>query len=309
MRAIVCTRYGPPEVLVLRDIPTPSPKPREVRIRVHATAVSSSDTYIRGLALPLVMRVMGRLVLGIRAPRRPILGMVLAGEVDAVGVGVDAFKPGDEVFGMDIHRFGTYAEEVCWPQSALLALRPRNLSYVEAAAIPYGGLLALHFLTKAGAAAGKRVLVYGASGGVGTSAVQIARHLGAEVSGVCSTANIDLVRSLGAGAVIDYTHRDFTRTGDRYDIVLDAVGRRKSRAAFTNVAAALAPNGIAISVDDGAPKLTARNLTRLRQLAETGELRPVIDRSYPLEQIADAHRYVDLGHKKGNVVISVITPR
>jgi NADPH:quinone reductase-like Zn-dependent oxidoreductase len=218
---------------------------------------------------------------------------------------VTAFKEGDEVFGMDGFRAGAYAEKVCWPATTELALKPANLTFDEAAALPYGGLLASFFMRELKVAAGKRVLIYGASGAIGTSAVQLARHLGAEVTGVCSTGNLDLVSSLGAAAVIDYTKEDFTQGNGRYDVIFDAVGRRKSAQAMANSAAALAPGGVAMSVDDSFPQTNTADLLTLKQLAESGQLRPVIDRLYPLDEIVEAHRYVDLGHKKGNVVVTV----
>jgi NADPH:quinone reductase-like Zn-dependent oxidoreductase len=208
VRAVVCTRYGPPEFLRLKELATPTPQKNEVLIRIRATAVTSSDCYLRGLRLSPAYRIMARLTLGWNAPRQPVLGMVLSGEVDSVGADVRTFEPGDQVFGFNRHRSGTYAQYVCWPEDGLLAPRPANLTDEESAAIPYGGLIASHFLRKAGVRAGQSVLVFGASGAVGTSAVQLARHLGAEVSGVCSTANVDLVTSLGATRVIDYTVED-----------------------------------------------------------------------------------------------------
>ena len=214
MKAVVCTRYGPPEVLRLAERETPVPRKNEVRIRILATAVASSDCYVRGLDLNRAYRIMARLALGWNAPRQPVLGMVLSGEVDAIGPDASSFEEGERVFGFDPRRFGTYAEYVCWPDDGLLVTRPANLKDVEAAAIPYGGLLALAYLRKAQVRAGQRVLIYGASGAVGTSAVQLARHLGAEVTGVCSTANVDLVASLGATAVIDYTCQDSRGPGD-----------------------------------------------------------------------------------------------
>ena len=305
MRAVVCTRYGPPEVLGVEERATPVPRKNEVRIRIRATAVTSSDCYVRGLNLNLAYRLMGRLVLGWRAPRQPVLGMVLSGEVDAVGPDATSFEVGQPVFGFDRHRFGTYAQYVCWPEDGLLATRPANLSDEEAAAIPYGGLLALHVLRKGDVQAGQRVLVYGASGAVGTSAVQLARHFGARVTGVCSAANADLVASLGATTVIDYTSNDFTDGAERYDLVLDAVGKRKSAAAFRRCRRVLAPGGACVSVDDGTPKLRREDLVLLGELATKGEIRPVIDRTYALDDIVEAHRYVAVGHKRGNVVITV----
>jgi NADPH:quinone reductase-like Zn-dependent oxidoreductase len=308
MQGVVCTRYGPPEVLRLEELPTPTPGPHEVRIRIGATAVTSSDYYVRGLRLTPAYRLMARLALGWNAPRQPVLGMVLSGEVDSVGSDVASFAVGDRVFGLDRRRFGTYAQYVCWPQDALLATRPVNLTDEEAAALPYGGLLASHFLRKGGLHAGQRVLVYGASGAVGTSAVQLAGHAGARVTGVCSTANLELVASLGAVAVVDYTAEDFRERSERYDLILDAVGKTKSAAALRRCRQVLAPGGVCISVDDGTPHLRHNDLVLLGELAAAGEIRPVIDRTYDLDHIVDAHTYVDTGHKRGNVVITV-TPR
>jgi NADPH:quinone reductase-like Zn-dependent oxidoreductase len=305
VKAVVCTRYGPPEVLRVEEIATPVPRGNEVRIRIRATAVTSSDCYVRGLALSPTYRLMARLALGWNAPRQPVLGMVLSGEVDSVGPDARSFDVGQPVFGFDRHRFGTYAQYVCWPEDGLLAPRPANLTDEEAAAIPYGGLLALHFLHRAGVRAGQRVLIFGASGAVGTSAVQLARHFGAEVTGVCSAANMDLVASLGATTVVDYTVEDFTDRAERYDLIFDAVGKRKSAAALRRRRHVLAPSGACISVDDGRPNLRLEDLMLLGELATRGELRPVIDRTYALDDIVDAHRYVDDGHKRGNVVIAV----
>ena len=307
MKAAVCTRYGPPEVLQVRDVPIPAPGGNQVRIRVAATVVTSSDCYVRGLNLSPGYRVLARLVLGLTGPRQPILGMVLAGQVESAGPEVTAFAAGDQVFGLDRHVFGTYAQYVCWPQDTLLAAMPAGLTYEEAAAVPYGGLLALHFLRRAGVRAGQRVLIYGASGAVGTSAVQLARHFGADVTGVCSGANLELVTSLGAAAVIDYTAEDFTRNGREYDVILDAVGKRKSSAALRQAGRALASGGKCVSVDDGTPRFHVTDLRLLKDLAETQAVRPVIDRRYRLEEIAEAHRYVDSGHKRGNVIVTVST--
>ena len=305
MRAVICTRYGPPEVLRLEELETPTPQKNELRIRIFATAVTSSDCYLRGLSLTFAYRIMARVALGWTAPRRRVLGMVLSGEVDAVGPDVGSFKEGDQVFGFNRHSFGTYAEYVCWPEDGLLATRPANLTNEEAASIPYGGLLALHVLRRANVQAEQRVLVYGASGAVGTSAVQLAKHFGAEVTGVCSRANLELVRSLGATTVVDYTREDFTDGGQRYDLIFDAIGKRKSAAGLRHCERALASGGKRVSVDDGRPKLLAEDLVLLGELAAKGELRPVIDRCYPLEELVEAHRYVDEGHKRGNVVIAV----
>ncbi len=305
MRAAVCTGYGPPEVLQIRTVPDPRPGNKEVCIRLVATAVTASDCIVRGLKLPGVYRLFMRAAFGFRAPRKGIIGMIAAGEIESVGREVTSFKPGDQVFGMDGFRAGTYAEKVCWPASAALALRPANLTYEESAALPYGGLLASFFVRRMKVRKGQRLLVYGASGAIGTAAVQLARHLGAEVTGVCSTTNLELVRSLGATTVIDYTKDDFTQSGTRYDLVFDAVGKRKSAKAMLNAGAALASGGVSMSVDDAFPRTKRSDLLVLKELAEGGAFRPVIDRRYPLDEIVEAHRYVDLGHKKGNVIVTI----
>jgi NADPH:quinone reductase-like Zn-dependent oxidoreductase len=305
VRAVICTRYGPPEVLRLDEFATPAPRKNEVRIRILATAVTSSDCYVRGLNLSPAYRIMARLALGWNAPRQPVLGMVLSGEVDSVGPDAKSFEVGECVFGFNRRRFGTYAQYVCWPENGLLATRPANLTDEEAAAIPYGGLLALHFLRKADVRAGQRVLIYGASGAVGTSAVQLARHFGAQVTGVCSTANVDLVASLGATTVINYTSENFADKAARYDLIFDAVGKRKSAAALRQCRQVLAPGGASVSVDDGTPNIRREDLVLLSELATKGEIRPVIDRIYALDDIIEAHRYVDNGHKRGNVIITL----
>jgi NADPH:quinone reductase-like Zn-dependent oxidoreductase len=304
LKAAICTAYGPPEVLQIRDVPEPRPGNNDVCVRQFATAVTASDCIVRGLKLRGRYRLLMRIAFGIRGPRRGIIGMIVAGEVESVGRDVTAFQVGDPVFGMSGFRAGAYAQKVCWPASAL-ALRPANLSFEEAAALPYGGLIASFFMRRLKVGQGQRVLIYGASGAIGTSAVQLAKHLGAEVTGVCSTANLELVRSLGATAVIDYTKEDFTKGGQRYDVVFDAVGKRKSASAMANNTAALAPGGVSMSVDDAFPRTTKADLLMLKQLAEVGELRPVIDRRYRLDEIVEAHRYVDQGHKKGNVIITI----
>ncbi len=227
---------------------------------------------------------------------------MLAGEVESVRQNVAKFKPGSQVYAFTAFRFGAYAEYKCLPEKAILALKPSNVTYEEAAAVPYGGLLALYFLKNANIQSRHRVLVYGASGAIGTTAIQLAKYFGTEVTGVCSSANLNLVKSLGADAVIDYTKEDFTRNGARYDLIFNAVGTRKAR---LQVMGSLTPDGRHITVDDSRPRLRAEDLRFLTELVEAGRLRPVIDRRYLLEQIVDAHRYVDEGHKKGNVVIGV----
>ncbi|HYB02315.1 MAG TPA: NAD(P)-dependent alcohol dehydrogenase [Ktedonobacteraceae bacterium] len=305
MKAIVCTHYGPPEVLQLKEVAKPVPKDQEVLIRIYATAVTTSDCIIRGAKVPLRLWLPMRLAIGFTKPRKPILGMVLAGAVESAGKEVKQFKKGKQVYAFNITRFGTYAEYTCLPENSVLALKPSNMTYEEAAAIPYGGMLALHFLRKGNIQSGQKVLIYGASGAVGTSAVQLAKYFGAEVTGVCSTSNVELVKSLGAEKVIDYTQEDFIKAGDLYDLIFDAVGKRKSSQLKVQCQKELTPNGRYISVDDGSPKLHNEDFHFLTELVEAGKIKAVIDKCYPLEQIVEAHRYVDQGHKKGNVVIKV----
>lgn len=305
MRAAVCTRYGPPEVLRVEEVPEPVPRGNELRIRVSATAVTSSDCYVRGLDLSPAYKLMARVALGWSAPRRRILGMVLSGTVDAVGPECRTFRVGDEVLGFNRHLFGTYAEYVCWPEDGLIVLRPPGLPDDHAAALPYGGLLAKHVLRRGGLAPGQRVLVYGASGAVGTFAVKLATRAGADVTGVCGPSNVDLVRSLGATRAIDYTTDGMWADGVAYDLILDAVGKRKSATALRDSARALRAGGRSVSVDDGTPDLRREDLVVLADLAASGALLPVIDRAFGLADIAEAHRYVDGGHKRGNVVITV----
>ena len=303
MRAVVCTRYGPPEVLGLRTVEAPVPGRGEICVRIAATAVTSSDCIVRrGKVNPLLWLPM-RAMVGFRAPRRP-LGMVLAGEVSSIGEGVTAFRPGDQVFGFDPFGFGCYAEVKCMSAAGLLAPKPVHLSFDEAAAIPYGGMLALHFLRRGGIGPDQKVLVYGASGAVGTAAVQLACHFGARVTGVCSTANLEMVRALGAETVIDYTKEDFLARGDSYDLILDAVpvAHRTRRIRGQD---GLTSAGRYVSVTDGRPKLQVQDLVLLGELAEAGRLRPVIDRTFTLEEVVEAHRYVDSGRKKGNVVLRI----
>ncbi|HEU5218993.1 MAG TPA: NAD(P)-dependent alcohol dehydrogenase [Gemmatimonadales bacterium] len=306
MKAVLWTAYGPPEVLQLGELPIPEPKRGQVRIRVHATSVTYSDTFARGLAIRPFFRFVARLILGFRRPKRwPVLGIVVAGEIDRVGAGVTSFREGDPVFGMNPFGAGGYAEYLCMNAGKLLVTKPANLSYRDAAAIPYGGLLALHFLRAAGIRSGMRVLIYGASGATGSSAVQLAKHFGAHVTGVCSAGNLELVRSLGADAVIDYTSQDFSTMGDRYDLVFAAVGGRYHPPSEETCRRVLAPGGRYVSVDGWNPKMTRERLLELRDLAASGALRAVIDRCYPLAELAEAHRYVETRRKRGNVVIDV----
>jgi NADPH:quinone reductase-like Zn-dependent oxidoreductase len=324
MKAIVYTEYGPPEVLQLKEVAKPVPKANEVLIKVYATTVTTGDVNIRNFVfVPPGFRLLARLMFGVRGPKKHILGVELSGEVEAVGKDVTRFKRGDPVFGIDSNSLGAYAEYVCWPEKAALVLKPDNLSYAEAAAISFGAHTALVYLRdKAKIQKGQKILINGASGGVGTHAVQLARYYGAEVTGVCSTRNVEFVKSLGADHLIDYTREDFTRSDKTYDIILDTVGRTT----FSGCKAVLKPNGLYLASGGGPRELGQalwtsmagsqkvlagpapehkEDLLFLKELIEAGKLKAVIDRSYPLEQIVEAHRYVDRGHKRGAVVITV----
>ena len=322
MKAIVYERYGPPDVLELKEVEKPTPKDNEVLIKTYATTVTSGDWRTRSLDMPAGFGLISRLVFGVWRPRQPILGAELAGKVESVGKGVSKFKVGDQVFAFSGGGMGCHAEYKCMPEDGAVALKPANLTYDEAAAISFGGTTALHFFKRGELQSGEKVLVNGASGGVGTAAVQLAKHFGADVTGVCSTANVDLVRSMGANQVIDYTKEDFTENDETYDIIIDTAGT----APFSRSKGLLRESGRLLLVLGSLPDMLripwmsmtsskkniagpasgcAEDLRFLAGLAEAGEFKPVIDRRYPFEQIADAHSYVDTGHKKGNVIITL----
>lgn len=309
MRAIVCPRYGGPEVLELREVERPGPKDDEVCIRVMATAVTASDVFIRSSDVPLRVRIPMRLMLGVTRPRKPIIGLVLAGEVASVGRDTKRFTPGNQVYGLTGFGLGAYAEYKCMKETdskhGCLALKPANLTHEESTVAAYGGLLALQFMDRGAIQPGQRVLVYGASGTSGTTAVQYAKHLGAQVTGVCSTANLELVKSLGADTVIDYTQIDALEPRDRYDFVLDAVGKAKTSRLKDSCRASVSGREKYVSIDDGSLLLESARLVKMKELVEAGRIRPVVDRCYPLEEIVEAHQYVGQGHKRGGVAITV----
>jgi len=307
MKAIVCTKYGPPEVLQLQEVDKPAPKDNEVLIKIFATTVHVGDVRIRSFNVPSWTWLMARIALGLTRPKNPILGMELAGEIEAAGKDVKLFKEGDQVFAATMWSgFGGYAEYNCMPEDGMLVQKPANLTFDEAAAgIGTGAYVALLVLRKADIQNGHKVLVYGASGSVGTYAVQLAKSFGAEVTGVCSTSNLEMVRSLGAEKVIDYTQEDFSQNGETYDVIFDAVDKISSSQSKNS----LKQTGIYLNVDKDSGSggdANPEDLIYLKQLAEQGKIKPVIDRRYPLEQIVEAHTYVEKGHKKGHVVINVV---
>ena len=322
MKAVVYEKYGPPEVLQLKEVEKPTPKNNEVLVKIYATTVTSGDWRVRSLNVPVGFGLIMRLVFGVFRPKQPILGTELAGVVASVGKEVRQFKVGDQVFAFSDASMGCHAEYKCMPEHGAMALKPANLTYEEAAALSFGGTTALDFFRRGKLQRGEKVLVNGASGGVGTAAVQLAKNFGADVTGVCSTANMDLVRSLGASHVIDYTQEDFTQSGEAYDVIIDTVGT----APFSRSKVSLKEGGRLLMVLAGLPDMLqipwvsmtsskkiiggpatgrAEDLRLLAGLAEAGKFKPVIDRRYPFEKIAEAHSYVDTGRKKGNVTITL----
>jgi NADPH:quinone reductase-like Zn-dependent oxidoreductase len=328
MKAIIWTKYGSPDGLQLREVEKPTPRDNEVLIKVHATTAATADTELRRLKLPLLFAIPLRIYIGIVKPTRiNILGTEFAGEIVSVGKEVTSYKTGDQVFGYTGLNMGTYAEYMCLPEKPsgmprVLGKKPVNMSYEEAAAVPFGGLEALHSLRKANIQHGQKVLIVGAGGSIGTYAVQLAKHYGAEVTGVDKPGKLEMLRSIGADHVIDYTQKDFTKSGQTYDVILDTIGK----SSFSGSLQSLEENGTYLNSNPGlfggirmrwiskrsskkvipwTAGYTVNNLLVLKELIEAGKLKPVIDRRYPLEQTAEAHRYVEEGNKKGNVVLTM----
>src|SRR5213594_549711 len=322
MKAIVCTKYGPPDVLQLKEVERPTPKDNEVLIRVHAATVTAGDCELRKFKMPIWLWPLARIGFGFRGPKRKILSQELAGEIESGGTAVKLFRPGDQVFAFTGLRLGAYAEYNCIAETGLIATKPVNMTYEEAAAVPVGGLHALHLLRKANIQSGQKVLIIGAGGTVGNLAVQLAKSFGAEVTAVDSTGKLDMLRSIGADKVVDYTKEDFTKTGEAYDVIFDVIGK----SSLSRCIKSLKENGVFLLGNPGLSQLVRRgwtivrvgkkviggtvsyrveDLVFLKELIEAGKIRSVIDRRYPLEQTAEAHKYVDTGQKAGNVVITV----
>jgi NADPH:quinone reductase-like Zn-dependent oxidoreductase len=310
MKAVICTKYGSPEVLHIKEVEKPTPKDNEVLIRIYATAVTASDIFIRSSQVSFRVWLPFRLMMGLTKPKKSIQGLVLAGEIESAGKDIKRFKTGDQVYGLTGFGLGAYAEYKCMKETdstyGCLAFKPENLTYEEATVAAYGGLLAFQFMEKGNIQPGQKVLIYGASGTSGTTAVQLAKFLGAEVTAICSTSNLEMVKSLGAHKVVDYTKTDSLNHGEKFDFILDAVGKNKTSKLKVACKKALAPNGKYASIDDGNLMLDSKRLTLIKTLVEAGHIKPVIDRTYFLQQIAEAHRYVGMRHKKGGVAITVI---
>ena len=329
MKAIVWTKYGSPDVLQLEEIAKPTPKANEVLIKIYATTVTAGDCEARNLKMPILIGLPMRMYVGLRKPKRiTILGQELAGEIEAIGKDVKRFRVGDQVFGTTGLGFGAYAEYICLPEKSamgVLATKPANMTYEEAAAVPTGGLEALHFIRKGNTLAsvrGEKVLIIGAGGSIGTFAVQLARYFGAEVTGVDSTSKLEMLRSIGAEHVIDYTQEAFTRNGETYDVIFDVPGKSSFSGSIRSLKQSgrylLANPGLSQmfrgpwtsmrsgkKVIFGAASQKTEDLIFLRDLIEAGQIKAVIDRRYSLEQMTEAHRYVETGQKKGNVVVTV----
>ncbi len=325
MKAIICTKYGPPDVLKMTDVEAPVPFDNQVLVKVYFTTVTVGDCRVRGFNVPPSYWLPAKLALGWAKPKQPILGTELSGVIEKIGKNVKKYKVGDKVFAYPGHKLGGYAEYICLEENSCMALQPENLSFEQAAALSFGGITAWHFLKKANIAKGEKLLIYGASGSVGTAAVQIAKHLGAEVTAVCSTANLEMVKGLSSDKVVDYTKTDFSEMGEKYDVVFDTVGK----ANIVKAIKVIQPNGRylhvvttpgtelnirlhllgkGIKLVGGSYTGSVEQIDFIKKLAEEGFYKPVIDRQYRFDEMVAAHEYVDRGHKKGNVTIKVIKP-
>ncbi|MBK6963045.1 MAG: NAD(P)-dependent alcohol dehydrogenase [Bacteroidales bacterium] len=309
MKAVVCIKYGPPEVLQLKEVNKPTPKDNEVLIKIHATAVTASDIFIRGSQIPLRFLIPMRLLIGLTKPRKSIIGLVLSGEIESAGKRIKRFNAGDQVYGLTGFGLGAYAQYKCMKETdsnyGCLAKKPQNISHEEATVAAYGGLLAFQYMERGNIRPGQKVLVYGASGTSGTIAIQYAKYLGAEVTGVCSNSNLELVKSLGADHVFDYTNENTLDPEIQFDFILDAAGKAKTSELKVACKKALSPGGKYVSIDDGALLLDSKRLEFIKELVEAGHIIPLVDKCFGLPDIAEAHRYVGKGHKKGGVAIKV----
>lgn len=311
MRAVSCKKYGSPEVLQIIHCNKPQPKEDEILIKIYATSVTNSDIFIRSSKIPLMVMIPMRLMIGIRGPRKSIIGEVFSGEIEYAGPQTKRFKVGDQVYGLTGFSLGAYADYKCMKETdskqGCLAVKPKNISFEEATSAAYGGLLAFQQLEKVNLTSKNKVLIYGASSTSGTMAVQYAKYLGAEVTGVCSSLNIEFVKSLGADEVLDYTKEESIKDLREYDLVLDAVGKYRTSKLKVACMNRLTKNGKYVSIDDGALLLESDRLNRITELIEMNAIKPVTDRTYEFEQIIEAHKYVEMGHKRGNVAITVNT--
>lgn len=309
MKAIFCSKYGSPEVLQIKEYKKPVPKEDEVLIKIFATSVTDSDIFIRSSNVILGLIIPFRLMIGIQRPRNPIIGEVFSGEIEFAGSEIKRFKVGDQVFGFTGFSLGAYADYKCMKEKdskrGCLAIKPQNISFEDATSVAYGGFLALQFMDKIQIKSSSKVLIYGSSGTSGTFAIQYAKSFGAEVTAVCSSSNFEFVKSLGAAKVLDYTKNDSINKLEKYDLVLDAVGKRKTSELKKVCFKSLTKNGKYISIDDEALQLSSERLNKITKLVESGKIKPVTDRVYNFDQIVEAHKYVELGHKRGNVAIKV----